>query len=253
MTRKAFTLIELLLVITIIAILSAMMFPVFNKAKESARETQCLNNIKQLGMSLMMYMGDYDGVFPVAPIHENLMHPGEGELYCGHKVPKAEDIVRVKAASFRAQLEPYIKSQKIFICPSDNRNVAKDGNWTPNKRFMSYHYRFFMGARTANGNVSDIWTETNLPYPSRTFVIHEYLPFHQGEKEKNATSTKDDPWNWTADSRFYMVFGDGHTKSYTAGEAIPWNSDTKTYDYHWPKTFIGETWAISDVLWDIDK
>src|SRR5215212_12079504 len=63
-TRLAFTLIELLVVIAIIAILAAILFPVFARARESARRSTCLSNLKQLGTSTMMYLQDYDDTYP---------------------------------------------------------------------------------------------------------------------------------------------------------------------------------------------
>ena len=64
MRRKAFTLIELLVVIAIISILAAILFPVFARARESARRTSCLSNLKQIGLGIMMYVQDYDETYP---------------------------------------------------------------------------------------------------------------------------------------------------------------------------------------------
>ncbi|MFS8808670.1 DUF1559 domain-containing protein, partial [Synechococcus sp. R6-10] len=63
-TRHGFTLIELLVVIAIIAILAAILFPVFAQAREKARQTTCLSNGKQIGLATMMYVNDYDEMFP---------------------------------------------------------------------------------------------------------------------------------------------------------------------------------------------
>jgi prepilin-type N-terminal cleavage/methylation domain-containing protein len=69
-TRRGFTLIELLVVIAIIAILAAILFPVFARARESARKTSCLSNLKQLGLASHMYAQDWDELFPVDAVHE---------------------------------------------------------------------------------------------------------------------------------------------------------------------------------------
>src|SRR3954462_5319454 len=62
--RQGFTLIELLVVIAIIAILAAILFPVFSKAREKARQTTCASNLKEIGLALQQYVQDYDSVFP---------------------------------------------------------------------------------------------------------------------------------------------------------------------------------------------
>jgi prepilin-type N-terminal cleavage/methylation domain-containing protein len=100
--HKAFTLIELLVVIAIIAILAAILFPVFARAREQARKTSCLSNMKQIGLGLGMYMQDYDMVFP----------PG------GLKVWEATK--KTDRNLLAVQLQPYMKSVQIFHCPSDS-------------------------------------------------------------------------------------------------------------------------------------
>jgi len=101
--RKGFTLIELLVVIAIIAILAAILFPVFAQAREKARQTSCLSNNKQLGLSLQMYAQDYDGA----------MSQTSWEL-----------------GSFKAKVhwsylvQPYVKNLQIFVCPSDPNPVT---------------------------------------------------------------------------------------------------------------------------------
>jgi prepilin-type N-terminal cleavage/methylation domain-containing protein/prepilin-type processing-associated H-X9-DG protein len=110
--RKGFTLIELLVVIAIIAILAAILFPVFAKAREKARQTSCLSNIKQLALANLMYAQDYD------------------EKLC--RFEYMADAVR--RLTWMPQLLPYIKNTQIFICPSkadtqyiELRDVAQTG------------------------------------------------------------------------------------------------------------------------------
>ncbi len=91
-SRSAFTLIELLVVIAIIAILAAILFPVFAQAREKARQTSCLSNLKQIGTGMMMYAQDAD----------NLLPP--------YQYPESYIIA--------ARLDPYTKNRQIFKCPS---------------------------------------------------------------------------------------------------------------------------------------
>src|SRR5437867_2887380 len=102
MRRTGFTLIELLVVIAIIAILAAILFPVFAQAREKARSVSCLSNMKQLGTAQQMYLQDYDGAF------EELI-PG-GALGFAGKVGEP--------SMWMGTLQPYIKNVTIFRCPS---------------------------------------------------------------------------------------------------------------------------------------
>ena len=112
-TKSGFTLIELLVVIAIIAILAAILFPVFGRARENARRSSCQSNLKQIGLGILQYTQDYD------------------ERFC------PQDLTN--GTTFAYVLQPYVKSRQIFVCPSasgDEKdpnvftyNDGKDHNW----------------------------------------------------------------------------------------------------------------------------
>ena len=104
--RHGFTLIELLVVIAIIAILAAILFPVFARARENARRTSCLSNLKQMGLAMMQYTQDYDETYPYAWANLGTTPPG-GPWNLGTNVWAWQQI-----------LHPYHKSLQVFTCPS---------------------------------------------------------------------------------------------------------------------------------------
>lgn len=104
MRRRAFTLIELLVVIAIIAILAAILFPVFAQAREKARQTACLSNTKQLANGVLMYTQDYDEVLP-------------------HHAGDVQDFLNPanRTSTWQRGVYPYIKNDQVFACPSSPR------------------------------------------------------------------------------------------------------------------------------------
>ncbi len=115
--RRAFTLIELLVVIAIIAILAAILFPVFAKAREKARQSSCASNSKQIGTASMMYVQDYDETYPSHNWQLGSANYGlpDGRLYQGH-------------VGWTCCFYPYIKNKQVFVCPSDSNSTSNFGD-----------------------------------------------------------------------------------------------------------------------------
>jgi prepilin-type N-terminal cleavage/methylation domain-containing protein/prepilin-type processing-associated H-X9-DG protein len=126
MKSKGFTLIELLVVIAIIAILAAILFPVFAQAREKARQTQCMNNLKQMATATLGYLQDYDEKFPMA-----VYAPAFG----GRNVPPGQ---RCAFTLFDA-IDPYLKNLDVTKCPSE-----------PTALYLNAGFQTVLGMPTCN-------------------------------------------------------------------------------------------------------
>ena len=115
--RSGFTLIELLVVIAIIAILAAILFPVFAQARDKARGAACISNLKQFGSALMMYMQDYDEKSVWFYNASVAAHPGNN----------------FRAGYWWNPIMPYVKNMDVFRCPSVSRSATCS---SVNSRFM---------------------------------------------------------------------------------------------------------------------
>lgn len=109
--RRGFTLIELLVVIAIIAILAAILFPVFARAREKARQSSCLSNVKQIGLAFMQYCQDYDERLP----HGAVRYGGA-----------------VGTVTWYHAIAPYMKNDQVLVCPSKSGNMPGYGVPWPN-------------------------------------------------------------------------------------------------------------------------
>ncbi|MDD3927150.1 MAG: type II secretion system protein [bacterium] len=140
--EKGFTLIELLVVIAIIALLAGMLFPVFGKAREKARQTHCLSNMKQLGLGFRMYVQDWDGMFPyVDTVTYAAIWPGQIAAYIGYSYSTAAT-----------------SGPPIFHCPSAEASRYPSKTQIGNSRgyvmnsYVATNYIDTSGSNTMNGS-----------------------------------------------------------------------------------------------------
>jgi prepilin-type N-terminal cleavage/methylation domain-containing protein/prepilin-type processing-associated H-X9-DG protein len=186
MMRKGFTLIELLVVIAIIAILAAILFPVFARAREKARQTSCLSNLKQLGLSLQMYSQDYDE-----------QHP----RYYFIPIAGYDDGVSKGGVCVYSEILPYCKNAQIFACPSQRPTASYTRSGVTFTSSYGINWYYYMAPPYMNETYSG-------DDPSRVCAM----------SERNSTyHTLYFPWISTEASFLHnegqnMVFADGHAK-----------------------------------------
>ncbi len=172
--RHGFTLIELLVVIAIIAILAAILFPVFAKAREKARQSSCASNLKQLSVALAQYTQDYD-----EKVHP---HRNTASTY-----------------GWMDSVSPYVKSAQVFVCPSQGRAPTRVGA-APN---IATHYGWNwrqLGSDTFTRSLAEITmpAETIAYGDSNSYVISWYEVFYRPLPSHNEGTN--------------LAFVDGHVK-----------------------------------------
>jgi prepilin-type N-terminal cleavage/methylation domain-containing protein/prepilin-type processing-associated H-X9-DG protein len=219
--RSGFTLIELLVVIAIIAILAAILFPVFAQAREKARQVSCLSNMKQIMTGQLMYVQDYDETFPLSRVNTKSANSsdyiGQGASTCagGNSDPNP-------SYTWRAAVQPYIKSAQVFACPSNEQSEAtvegckefqlgihRSYAWNGNVFNVSNNGQsvgITLAALTRPSNVL-LLLESRFEYPDLGTNCYPgwYVGQVNGAYSKGNFSTHQSQSNW--------AFSDGHAKA----------------------------------------
>lgn len=146
LTHRGFTLIELLVVIAIIAILAAILFPVFQKVRENARRTACLSNEKQIGLALTQYVQDFDErLVPIWNTNNGVLYADYRDSWFGHLDPY------IKSGKAGAGLQSGDYTGSVWRCPDDtNPNKTSSGGAPPS---YGFNYRYL--SNRASGSASD--------------------------------------------------------------------------------------------------
>ena len=165
MKRRGFTLIELLVVIAIIAILAAILFPVFARAREQARKTSCLSNLKQIGAAILMYAQDYEEQLPRTAVGA-----------CGNIAT---------SYGWADLIMPYVKNDKVFDCPTSIVRMRLNTSINPP--------RFYRSIGGSPNNPNDCTTNGPIPGGNRTDYNYAVNAFSvSGQSAANGFAG---PWN----------------------------------------------------------
>lgn len=211
-TRHAFTLIELLVVIALIAILAAILFPVFAQAREKARQAQCASNLKQVAMAAQMYLSNYDDRF----------------------FPDASTPIRTKTGGIPSVLQPYVKNIDVFWCP-DNPTRGRDpipdpGGYFWNGYLTGFCNNIFMNACGATPCDTPPLTEPAVPFTATTVLCEDnkdYWNTWLGTMTLNSTTFGD---HCPCQDELHggganVAFVDGHVKWYRPSQIYSTSPD----------------------------
>jgi len=207
--RRAFTLIELLVVIAIIAILAAILFPVFARAKAAAKKTACLSNLNQIGKSIVIYMGDYDDVFPNALDASDRYAPDIWDFNPDfrNRIPYMPLMSEV--------LQPYLKNHDVFHCPSDDGSFVLDNHFpepflTAPSMFHAYQSSYFFRTEIA----FRYFTQTSFQLPANINVLFDGAGhWHVPERALHPDDDFGAYASLIGKYRYNTLFGDFHAKS----------------------------------------
>lgn len=207
--KRAFTLIELLVVIAIIAILAAILFPVFAQAKKAAKKTVCISNLSQIGKGVLMYMSDYDDMFPFAidPIDKTQPQIWNAYPQFQAQIPNMPYLHEV--------LQPYIRSLDLFKCPGDDgTSVLDDRPGIPFATSPTMHTQFKTSYFFRTEIAFKLFSQTGFQVPADVNVLFDAAGhWHGSTPRMDAGVSGTDFTRRIKEYRYNTLYGDMHVKS----------------------------------------
>jgi prepilin-type N-terminal cleavage/methylation domain-containing protein/prepilin-type processing-associated H-X9-DG protein len=217
-SNRAFTLIELLVVIAIIAILAAILFPVFAQARAKARQTSCLSNMKQIGTGLMMYTQDYDEV--LAGVDPSNGYAAGLARNLGWNEPFTAGI----PATYRnwaRDLQPYIKNYGVYQCPDARPRTSFNGGNPPYNECNKAAYPNCYNTSYALNGIVESRSLAVIPAPADIVFLREFSIFTRTAQTRpvrtSATATTFNQFNhilydYIHNEGSNLLYCDGHAK-----------------------------------------
>lgn len=205
-SSRAFTLVEMLVVISIIALLAAILLPAFLMARGKARQISCSSNLRQIGQAMAQYIGDYDGRFPRAIDPSDKYTPqnwdGLPEFQAQTlQMPLLQDV-----------LQPYVRSRQIFACPSDSGFQTPDFAPAMLDAFPSSFQKFGTSYYLRTEILLAHEAESSLNTPSQINVLFDGAGHWHGTRFPRAP-------------RYNVLFADWHVKNLDRAQiSVAWNT-----------------------------